>query len=77
MTANSVGATRASLGNELNELSAAELDGVAGGFLPLVAGAAGLAAAVATGLVVVAATVGGAYATVKIYEHVTGNKVIT
>jgi hypothetical protein len=60
-----------------DELSVAELDGVAGGFLPLVAGAAGLATAAATGVLVVAACVGTAYATVKIYEAVSGNKVIT
>jgi len=57
-----------------DELSADELDGVAGGFLPLVAGAAGVVTAVATGALVVAACVGGAYATVKIYEAATGNK---
>ena len=60
-----------------SELSVDELDGVAGGFLPLVAGAAGLAAAAATGVLVVAACVGGAYATVKIYEAVSGNKAFT
>jgi hypothetical protein len=60
-----------------SELSATELDAVAGGFLPLVAGAAGLATAAATGVLMVAACVGGAYATVKIYEAVSGNKVIT
>ena len=59
------------------ELSVSELDDVAGGFLPMVAGAAGLVTAAATGVLVVAACVGGAYATVKIYEAVSGNKVIS